>query len=264
MIKLIASDVDGTLVKDSSPIIYNEIPETIIRLKKEKQIQFTVASGRSYHSIRRMFRSVSEDIAYIAENGAHIIYQGETLFLKEMKRKDAEDIVKMYRKYANQCECIVSTPEGTLMETDNREFIELIRNGYRNKYEIVEDVLATKLPIIKVSIYQKEGIRQLGEEVFIPAFSQRVKGTMAGEQWVDFMDKTVDKGDALRYLQEYFGVTKEETMAFGDNNNDIGMLMAAGESYAVSNARDEVKASAKHICPSYHEKGVYQVISKLL
>lgn len=264
MIKLIASDVDGTLVKDSSPLIYKEIPEAIIKLKKEKKIQFTVASGRSYHSIWNMFRAVEDEIAYIAENGAQIVYQGKTVFLKEMNRKDAEDIVKMYRQYANQCECIVSTPDGTLMETDNREFIELIRNGYRNKFEIVDDVLATELPIIKVSIYQKEGIRQLGEEILIPAFEDRVKGTMAGEQWVDFMDKSVDKGDALRFLQNYLGVTREETMAFGDNNNDIGMLQAAEESYAVENARDIVKASAKHICPSYQEKGVYQIISKLL
>lgn len=45
---------------------------------------------------------------------------------------------------------------------------------------------------------------------------------------------------------------------------DIGLLAAAGESYAVENARDSVKSIAKHICPSYREKGVYRVIEKLL
>ena len=73
MIKLIASDVDGTLVKDSSPYIYPEMPEAVRQLKK-KDILFCVASGRQYYSIRNMFKDVADDISYIAENGAHIIH----------------------------------------------------------------------------------------------------------------------------------------------------------------------------------------------
>ena len=53
-------------------------------------------------------------------------------------------------------------------------------------------------------------------------------------------------------------------MAFGDNDNDTGLLQAAAESYAVENARERVKALAKNICPSYQEKGVYQIIRKLI
>lgn len=263
MIKLIASDVDGTLVKDSSPYIYSEMPEAIRELKK-KGILFCVASGRQYYSIRNLFKDVADDIAYIAENGAHIVYQGENLFIKEMNREYAESIIKLYREHRDTCECIVSTPKMTLMETDNREFIELIRNSYRNRYELVHDVLETKEPIIKVSIYRKEGLRKLAEEEFIPSWKDKVKATMAGEEWVDFMNLDVDKGNALRVLCEHLGISKEETMAFGDNDNDIGMLKAAGVSYAVETARESVKQTADHICPSYHEKGVYQIVKQML
>lgn len=51
-------------------------------------------------------------------------------------------------------------------------------------------------------------------------------------------------------------------MAFGDNTNDIGLMKAAGFSYAVENARPEVKEAARFICPSYLEKGVWKVISE--
>ena len=74
----------------------------------------------------------------------------------------------------------------------------------------------------------------------------------------------MDKGNALGVIQQYLGVSREETMAFGDNDNDIGLLQAAAESYAVENARETVKAQAKYICPSYQEKGVYQVIKQLI
>ena len=56
----------------------------------------------------------------------------------------------------------------------------------------------------------------------------------------------------------------EETCTFGDNLNDIEMLQNAGESYAVSNARAEVIASAKHTCPPYWENGVLQVLKTFL
>ena len=65
-------------------------------------------------------------------------------------------------------------------------------------------------------------------------------------------------------VQNYLGISKEETMAFGDNNNDIGMMLAAGESYAVETAVKEVKAAAGNICPGYLEKGVYQIIKNLI
>ena len=74
------------------------------------------------------------------------------------------------------------------------------------------------------------------------------------------MDRRVDKGNALLQIQSYFGICPEDTLAFGDNTNDIGLMRAAGISYAVENARPEVKEAAGGICPSYREKGVWKKI----
>lgn len=150
------------------------------------------------------------------------------------------------------------------MESQNQDFIDLITYGYHNSFRRVPDVLAQDAEIIKVAVYRKGSIRDLGESTFIPAWEHKVKACMAGEEWVDFMDASVDKGNALKFLQNYLGITREETMAFGDNNNDIGMMLAAGESYAVETAVEEVKAAAGRICPDYTKKGVYETIKRLL
>lgn len=263
MIKLIATDIDGTLVKESSPEVYPELLDAI-RDWTDAGNYFCVASGRQYYSIRHMFKEVADRIVYLAENGAHVRYGQEDILVREMKREDAEGILKQLRPYYGQCEVVVSATEDSLLETKNKEFIELIEKGYRNKYRVVEDALAEGADIIKIAIYQKNSIRALGENVLIPAWEKKVKVCMAGEEWVDFMDASVDKGNALKVIQDYFGVSKAETMAFGDNDNDMGMLQAAGESYAVETAREHVKAKAKYVCPSYREKGVYQVIKKLI
>lgn len=263
MIKLIATDIDGTLVKESTSEIYPEILEAI-RAWTDAGNYFCVASGRQYYSIRHMFAEVADRIIYLAENGAHVRFGEKDILVQKMKREYVEDIMKQLRPYYDECDTVVSTTDGSLLETKNQEFLDFFAEGYKNKYRIVEDVLAENAEIMKIAIYRKDSIRELGEKVLIPAWQDKVKTCMAGEEWVDFMDASVDKGNALAVLQKYLGVTREETMAFGDNDNDIGLLQAAGESYAVENARDTVKAQAKHICPSYQEKGVYQVIAKYL
>lgn len=263
MIKLVATDIDGTLIKDSTPDLYPEMVK-IVRELIAQGIVFCAASGRQYDSIKNVFRAIEEDIVVIAENGAQIRYQGKDISVTPMKREDVEAIIKQLREYNRNCDIVVSTPNGCLLESTNKEFIDLMAFGYRNRFTLVEDVLAEDAQIIKVSIYQKESIRELGENVLIPAWEDKVKACMAGDEWVDFMDSSVDKGHALAFVQEYFGIKKEETMAFGDNHNDIGMMHQAGESYAVENARKEVKQAAKYICPSYLEKGVYQVVKSLI
>lgn len=262
MIKLIATDIDGTLVKESTSEIYPEILEAI-RAWTDAGNYFCVASGRQYYSIRHMFAQVADRIIYLAENGAHIRFGEEDILVQNMKREYVEEIMEQLRSYYGECDTVVSTTNGSFLETRNQEFLDFFVKGYKNKYRVVEDVLAEDAEIMKIAIYHKESIRELGEKVLIPAWQDKVKTCMAGEEWVDFMDASVDKGNALQVLQKHLGVTKEETMAFGDNDNDIGLLQAAGESYAVENARDTVKAQAKHICPSYEEKGVYQVIEKI-
>ncbi len=263
MIKLIASDIDGTLIKDSTPDLYPEMVQAVRRLK-EKGIIFCAASGRQYESVRNVFREVADDIAYIVENGAHIRYQGKDISITPMKREHIEGILTMLRPYYGSCETITSTPGGSLVESDNQEFIDLITYGYHNSFRRVRDVLSEDAQIIKVAVYRKGSIRSLGESTFIPAWKDKVKACMAGEEWVDFMDASVDKGNALRFLQQYLGIGREETMAFGDNNNDIGMMLAAGESYAVESAVEEVKRAAGRICPDYSRKGVYETIKNLL
>ena len=263
MIRLIATDIDGTLVKESTSQVYPELLE-VIREWTDMGGYFCVASGRQYYSIRHMFGQVSDRIIYLAENGAHVRYGEIDILVQKMRRDYVEELMAQLRQYYDECDVVVSSTEGSLMESRNEEFIKLIAEGYHNKYCVVEDVLAVPEEIIKIAIRHEGSIRDLGEKVLIPQWRDKVKACMAGEDWVDFMDAAVDKGNALKVIQEYLGVTAAETMAFGDNDNDIGLLAAAGESYAVENARDSVKAKAKHICPSYHEKGVYRVIKGLI
>lgn len=260
-IRLVATDIDGTLVKDSSPEVYPEIVQ-MFRELSARGIVCCVASGRQYHSIHRMFEKAGDDIVYIAENGAHIVYRGKTLSVTDMQREQAHEIIREMRACGEGYEFVVSTPQGSLLESRDESFIRLIRDSYHNQMKVVQDVLQDDPQIIKCAMHHNGSVRRVAETELIPRWREHVKVCMAGEEWIDFMDAAVDKGNAIRFVQDYFDIGYEETMVFGDNENDIGMMRAAGVSYAVENACGAVKDAAKHICPGYTEKGVYQVLKK--
>lgn len=262
-IRMIATDVDGTLVKDSSREVGDEMIEAIRKLT-DQGIYFTIASGRQYGSIRRMFERAERSLLFIAENGAHIIKDGQTYGLTKMARAQVEEIMADLRSlYEKDCHVVASTSKGCFLESKDEHFIHLISESYRNDVTLTDDILAEDAEFVKLAIYRKGSIREIGESFLIPKWKEKVKTCMAGEEWVDFMDFSVDKGNALKVLQEGLGIAPEETMVFGDNENDIGLLHAGGESYAVGNALPVVKDAAKHVCGPYWEHGVYQVLKTL-
>lgn len=263
-IKLIATDVDGTLVKDSSREVSQEVIGTIQQLV-DKGYYFMIASGRQYGSIRKMFASVNRNLLFIAENGAHIIKDGQNYAVTKMKREDVTAIMAQLRGfYPEGCHVVASTDHGCFLESKDVDFIHLIRDAYRNDVTLTDDILAHDVDIVKLAIYKKGSIREIGEKILVPAWKDKVKVCMAGEEWVDFMDASVDKGNAMKVVQEGLGITPQETMVFGDNENDIGLLKSAAYSYAVENAKEIVKSAAAYTCPPYWENGVLSVLKTLL
>ena len=91
MIKLIASDVDGTLVGDGEGKLDKRVVEAIKALH-DKGIHFAVASGRQWVSIENVFEEVKNKIFYISDNGAYIGINGRSLFINKMDEITAKDL----------------------------------------------------------------------------------------------------------------------------------------------------------------------------
>jgi hypothetical protein len=87
---------------------------------------------------------------------------------------------------------------------------------------------------------------------------------VSGEHWLDISHNNANKGYALNILQHQLGITKEETMVFGDYNNDLKMLELADFSYAMENAHQNVKNVAKYQTKSNDEQGVEFILEQLI
>ncbi|MDO5344623.1 MAG: HAD family hydrolase [Lachnospiraceae bacterium] len=261
MIKLIASDLDGTLVPEGTPDINPEVFE-VIRKLKEKGILFAAASGRQYQSMYKLLDPIQNDVIFIAENGGYVVCRDRDIDCCSFEKPLFEEIIRYLRKM-NRGYILVNAPKTAYMDCRDQAFVDQMRRGYKLRLDQIEDVLQVTEPVVKVALYCGDDAAAVAE----PAkkfFQGRVHVMAAGKNWVDFVKEGVDKGAALRKVQQFMHITKEETMAFGDNHNDLGMLGCAGESYAVANAREEVKKAAKYVTDSNLQDGVLKVLRTLL
>ena len=140
-----------------------------------------------------------------------------------------------------------------------------LRDSYGYDIREVPDMMHLEgEQIMKIAVYHQEQCEELCAPVFTPYWKDKINLAAAGKEWMDGTPLGADKRSAVAFLQEYLGISPEETCTFGDNINDIAMLKDSGFSYAVANAREEVRMAAKAVCPSYAEDGVLSVLKTLL
>ena len=258
MIRLIATDMDGTLLssKGQLPDDFNKVFKKL----QERNITFAVASGRQYFTLLENFKAVSDDMLFIAENGTYIAYKGEEVAVHPLKREIAHELIKCARTLG--VDIILATSKGAYMESTHEPFLNEV-NKYYVKNEIVEDLLKVEGDILKVTICDFRGAEIHSYPAF-KQFSEQAQICVAGEIWIDMMARGVNKGMAIRDIQEKLGISYEETMVFGDYLNDLEMLQSAYHSYAMANAHPELKEVARFNAKSNDENGVIEKIKEII
>ncbi|HIC30293.1 MAG TPA: Cof-type HAD-IIB family hydrolase, partial [Flavobacteriaceae bacterium] len=145
----------------------------------------------------------------------------------------------------------------------NENFIDFFKEFYA-KYEQVEDLISIDNDdFLKIAVHCKHG----SEEQLYPHIKHLeadYKVKVSGEVWLDISHQNANKGFALSKLQNSLGITAEETMVFGDYNNDLEMMECAYFSYAMENAHPNVKKAARFSTKSNDNAGVEYILSSLL
>ena len=133
-----------------------------------------------------------------------------------------------------------------------------------NKLLVVDNIEDYLDDVCKISIFHHNCAEKMVSQEFVDKWSKTMNIAVSGKFWLDCTNQGGNKGSALQHFQEAYKISPDETLAFGDNINDIEMLKRASHSFAVENAREEVKEVANFIAPSYKEDGVLQVLKAVL
>jgi len=261
-IRLIATDMDGTLVDDKKRI-HDELWPLIDELHA-RGITFCPASGRQYYNLVQEFEDVADELIFIAENGTYVVDGGKG---REMS-SDCLELDVAWRLVARvrglpEVGAVLCGKRSAYVERTDTPFLDQVR-PYYTRLQIVEDLLGVAGDdVLKVAVYDLVSAEH-GAAPLLADFRATHQVVVSGQHWVDVTSPTANKGKALRHVQEALGVTPHQTMAFGDFLNDAEMMDAATYSFAMANAHPLLKEKARWVAPANNANGVVRTIRTAL
>lgn len=238
MIRLVASDIDGTLL----PYGETEIPQEVfalIRRLERRGILFCPASGRQYTSARRLFAPVADRLSFLCENGAVVFGPGSpgpVLGKTPMDRAQAEEACRHILSLRG-VEVLISGQDTSYLCPKEREIVSVME-GKGNNITLIPRPEETPEDIVKLAAYCPGRLEET-YRALAGRWGDQFQVAVAGECWVDLT--LADKGSGLAQLCAALGIAAAEVMAFGDNYNDVPMLEWAGRPYLMENAAQALR-----------------------
>ncbi len=269
-IKMIALDMDGTLLNDEKEI--TPYTKEVLEKAMEEGVVVLACTGRPVTAIPVEF-SVLKGVKYaISSNGSRIldVEEDKVLFEQLLDGEDTMKLVSIVEKYDTYREvfwdgrgystkqmeeklsCYLSEPMCNYIR-NTRIFVEDLNSLIREKNRGC-DKLHIAFADMEERSHAIQEILELGAFELESAMEKSIEITAPG----------INKGTGIIRLGKILGIEKEEIMAVGDGMNDVSMLREVGFPVAMSNGVEEVKGLAKYITESNNEDGVAKAIEKFV
>lgn len=258
--KLFASDVDGTLVITGKHI--SKRNKTAINAAIEAGMHFLIATGRPLSGGRKIADELKKDIPMILYNGAKIIADGKELLSLTLKKDIAEEIIR--EGHARNSTMFCWANERLYAEKQSLK-LSMYKLATGVEPNIIGDLNnAPCKDITKIIWYDNSEVTP----TYYKDMAEKLKGcaTVAPSRsdFLEFVSEKTSKKVAIEILADYYGVDLADTVAVGDNFNDIPMLESVGLPVAVANAEEAVKKRCKYVTDACYLSGVGKLIEKLL
>ncbi len=271
-IRLIALDLDGTLLSSDKKL--SEKNAAALEKAAQQGIEIVPATGRFYRGMPQVIRELPYVNYVISVNGAQVydVANDKTLCGSEMPWERAVDVMKRLDELDVIYDCY---QDGWGRMT--QEFYDRAEEYAANVHSL-DMILNLRTPVPELKAYLEErgsGVQKI--QIFFRDMELREKTlealpkefpdlvvTTSIVNNIELNSREATKGAALKKLAEHLGIPDAQTMAFGDDLNDITMLQDAGIGVAMENACDAVKQAADYVAPDCDDDGVAQAINHFL
>ena len=259
MIKLAVFDLDGTLL-DNDTKLPKDFYENV-KLLKENGIRVAISSARPVYSIFNILTEPCDDLFISAEDG-NVFFRGRNLIKAihmpldivyeiEDILKDNEDVAMLYTSVDNLY----------VSEKDHDRFLKW---GLDNFVDKKPNPLTQDSSICKIHGYCNGGV-SMASELINTTFSNlkdRLDILESGYGWFGIMEKGSNKAASVKFFMDHLNLTSDEVAVFGDSGNDVPMFQTTKNSYAMKNARDEIKKYANFVTefPNYENGAMLEVL----
>lgn len=266
MYKLVAIDVDGTLVNDDKKLTQRTIES--IKKAVQKDTRIVISSARSFYRLKDYLEQLGliKDNQYtISFNGAVIVENKSQKLLSSInfQEKEVLELIKMAKSfktpislYAMNCLITEEIPE---ILKNNKHFSNV--NFRISKFKEMD---FNKDSIYKiVFVNEPESIIKIKQELSKELY-EKYEITSSVPEYLEFVKKGITKSKAVDFICKRCSIQKSEVIAIGDADNDLEMINYAGLGVAMENATDSLKDKADYVTSSNNNEGVAKVIEKYI
>jgi Cof subfamily protein (haloacid dehalogenase superfamily) len=262
MIKLIMSDMDGTLLDENG-----QLPkgfDDIIRQLREKGVLFAPCSGRQYYSLLETFKGYEDEFLFFAENGTMVRYHDREVCSSVMRRSLVMKALQATQTIPGVYEVFCGKKDAYVLSSQMNDTLADELHKYYTRTQVVDSFEEIDDEMIKASFYDEQG--RAGERIYpyLKKFRGPFQVATSSDYWVDMMRFDINKGIAIQHVQKKLHISPMECAAFGDYMNDAEMMSSVYYSFAMDNAHPKIKELARFSTASNVEHGVLQGIQKLI
>ena len=266
-IKLIAIDIDGTLLTSNHQL--TEEVKAALKKAEEKGVKIVLCTGRPLTGVQDLIA----ELDLYSENDYVITYNG-ALIQKTKSQEIISQVGLTHDDYiaidglARKLNVHFHTETEKFMYTSNRDISRYtvleshlvdMPLKFRTPEEITPDLNIMKMMMVDDPEILDTAITKIPQE-----FYNKYTIVKSTPYFLEFLNKKVDKGAAVKQLAEQLGLEAREVMALGDNENDLPMIEYAGLGIAMGNATENIKNTASFITASNDAHGVAVAIEKFV
>ena len=258
MYKAVFSDFDGTLLTSDHKIS----PRTLAAIARlaERGVPFVPISARSPLGILPYWKQLQTNNVLVAFSGALILdHQLQPIYSVQIDATDMEKLNRVFKDFAH-------------LAVNYYVNDDCFTNDLANPWVKLEAQF-TKIPIEAAQtdkIYPAHKVQIIGEpheiihiEALLKEKFPHLSICRSHQSYLEVMNSAATKGNAVRFLEKYFGLKTEEVIAFGDNFNDLDMLEHAGLGVAMGNAPEEIKQAANRVTAGNNEDGLALILEEV-
>ncbi len=268
MIKLLASDIDGTIIDNDNQISSYNI-EAIKKLNA-KDINFTLCTGKTYFMVKDFCKQMNAGYG-IFGNGTQIINlkTGKEIIRNVLNKEDLIKCIDIANKNNLHVHIYVENKiiaQGSLKYMADRNYKLYKENiGFNVVQDLKQYINTNNLSVLKLIISAEKDLSNIRQEILknqnlavmqIKKYNEYKDRVIDKEyEYLDIVPKCVNKYNSLKQLCEYLNIQKDEVMAIGDNINDIAMIENAGVGVAIGGSYDEVEEKATYVTKNSAKDG---------
>lgn len=245
MTGLVVCDVDKTLLMPGEDAVQPAVLDALGRLVS-RGIAVAVASGRPYSDLRRLFSPLAGSLYFICLDGAVCFFGDRPLYIAPVSASAGQLSALVHSAVSMGMDAVLYAAFGTYAVSQHRQFCDALRRDMHGQLFLASSAAAAERPILKLCVHDAAA-SPYRRQSFLSMCGRQVHVVYARGAWIEMTGRVaggepVDKAYALGQLRAHLSVAPDDVVAFGDGDNDVTLLSAAGRSYAAPGASEAVRA----------------------